>query len=445
MSENRKSLFTVYQRKGKWVVGYIDIDGKQKLKTLKCSNGEYPTSKLQATQIARDLLADIRTVQNIRSQQELLNRFAEGQQLINQLSFKLEDVQSMLEHDPQLQNGTRFQYRLFQWKKLYDWLKSNHPSVKSPHEITAAMAQQFAGELYSEGMANSTYNDYLVSYRMFFNKMAVHGGLTSNPFAEIKRLPKETESHQPIPTEYIYKLLEACDDDNYTVIPTTKLTPIKKEELKTLVILGICTGMRLKDCVLLTWDKINFDSRFISVVAAKTRRFNKRPLMIPLLPLLHEHLCNIYKNEKDGFLMPTIAHRYLDQERRERLGNSHKSDNGGISNEIKRLLAFVGLDVNTRDTLPKDSNVSSINSRRRLRPNLYGFHSFRHNFVSICASKNIPMVYVEAIIGDESSVLKEYYTHINVEDMQRRICEIQNDFIGISTAANNGTLNEKIS
>ena len=55
------------------------------------------------------------------------------------------------------------------------------------------------------------------------------------------------------------------------------------------------------------------------------------------------------------------------------------------------------------------------------------------------------MAYVEAIIGDESSVLKEYYTHINVEDMQRRICEIQNDFIGISTAVNNDTLNEKIS
>ena len=444
MSENRKSLFTVYQRKGKWVVEYIDIDGKQKLKTLKDATGEYPSSKLQATRIARDMLAAIHTIQNIRSEQELLNRFAEKQQLINQISFKLDDVLPMIENDPRLKNGTRFQFRKYQWNKFYHWIKTIYPQIKSPHEITSAIAQQFAGVLYSEGMANSTYNDYLVTYKMFFSMMASCGGLTSNPFADIKHLPRETMSHQPIPSEYIPLLLEACDDDNFTVIPTFKLTPIKKEELKTLVILGICTGMRLKDCALLTWDKINFDRKMITVVAAKTRRFNKGPLLIPLLPMLFEHFKHIYYNGISGYVMPTIAHRYIDEERRERLSSNTKSDNGGISNEIKRLLAFVGLSVNTR--LPQNSvNESSSIQRRKKRPNIYGFHSFRHNFVSVCAANNIPMAYVEAIIGDDSSVLREYYTHVNFEDMQLRISGIQGDLFGNSTFRNHGTPVEKIS
>lgn len=444
MSENRKSLFTVYQRKGKWVVEYIDIDGKQKLKTLKDANGEYPNSKLHATQIARNMLADIRAVQNIRSEQELLNRFAEKTQLINQISFKLDDVLPMIENDPRLKNGTRFQFRKFQWNKFYQWLKENYPQIKSPHEITSAIAQQFAGVLYSEGMANSTYNDYLVTYKLFFTLMASCGGLTSNPFADIKHLPKETMSHQPIPSEYIPLVLEACDDDNFTVIPTTKLTPIKKEELKTLVILGICTGMRLKDCALLTWDKINFDRKMITVVAAKTRRFNKGPLIIPLLPMLFEHLKNMYYNGISGYVMPTIAHRYNDEERHARLGGNVKSDNGGISNEIKRLLAFAGLDVNTRSS-QNSANESSLAPRRKKRPNIYGFHSFRHNFVSVCAANNIPMAYVEAIIGDDSSVLREYYTHVNFEDMQLRINGIQGDLFGNSTFDNHEALIRKIS
>lgn len=444
MSENRKSLFTVYQRKGKWVVGYIDIDGKQKLKTLKDAAGEYPVSKLQATQIARNLLADLRAVQNIRSEQELLNRFAEKQQLINQIFFKLDHVLPMIENDPRLKNGTRLQFRKFQWQKFHNWIKTNYPQVTSPHEITAAMAQQFASALYDEGMANSTYNDYLMTYCMLFNMMISQGGLTKNPFAEIKRLPKETESHQPIPSEYIPLLLAACNDDNFSVIPTTKLTPITKEDLKTLVIIGICTGMRLKDCALLTWDKINLDRRFITVVAAKTRRFNKRPLMIPLLPKLSEHLNRIYSDGISGYVMPTIAHRYIDEERHEHLSANIKSDNGGISNEIKNLLAYVGLPVNERiSSNNSDENKTSL--RRKKRPNVYGFHSFRHNFVSVCAANNIPLAYVEAIIGDDSSVLREYYTHINIEDMQNRICGIQADFLGKSPFDNNETLVPKIS
>ena len=42
------------------------------------------------------------------------------------------------------------------------------------------------------------------------------------------------------------------------------------------------------------------------------------------------------------------------------------------------------------------------------------------------------MAYVEAIIGDDSSVLKDYYTHINVDDMMHIICGLQTDFLGSS-------------
>ena len=161
MSQARKSLNTVYLRRGKWVVEYIDFEGKQKIKTLKDENGNYPANKLQAKRFAERILTDIRTMQNLRSEQEFLNRVAERQQLIQRIQFTLDDVLPIIVNNPKLKNGTRLQHRKYQWEKFYNWLRAHYPRVTVPHDVTPLMAQQFANDLYAEGMANSTYNDYI--------------------------------------------------------------------------------------------------------------------------------------------------------------------------------------------------------------------------------------------------------------------------------------------
>jgi len=113
-----------------------------------------------------------------------------------------------------------------------------------------------------------------------------------------------------------------------------------------------------------------------------------------------------------------------------------KSDNGNMSNEVKNLLKFAGLPVSTRLTKAEKANgVTKPIGQRKKSPNLYGFHSFRHYFVSTCAECNIPMAYVEAIIGNESEVIRQYYTHIDTAEMMRSISRIEPKFIGMPTQA----------
>jgi len=432
MNQTRNSLNTVYLRRGKWVVEYIDFEGRQKVRTLKDENGNYPSNKLQAKRLSEQTLTGIRSMQNLRSEQEFLNRVAEREQLIQRIKFTLEDVLPMIMSNPKLKNGTRLQHRQYQWETFYNWLKKHYPRVKTPHEITPLMAQQFTSDLYAEGMANSTYNDYITSYRMIFRMIMLYAGLTSNPFAFIERLPKNTISHKPIPREFIPRIITACDDPNFHVLETRRLAPITKSELKTLIIVGLCTGMRLKDCALLDWSSVNFEDNYIKTVAYKTKKYNKGYLWIPMIPYLREHMLSIYNWQEEGSVMPNIASRYIDEERKRLLGQSIKSDNGNMSGEVKNLLRFAGLPVSIRLTeAEKASGISKPIGQRKKSPNLYGFHSFRHYFVSTCAECNIPMAYVEAIIGNDSEVIKQYYTHIDTEEMMRSITRIEPKFIGM--------------
>ena len=45
------------------------------------------------------------------------------------------------------------------------------------------------------------------------------------------------------------------------------------------------------------------------------------------------------------------------------------------------------------------------------------------------------MAYVEAIIGNESEVIRQYYTHIDTAEMMRSISRIEPKFIGMPTQA----------
>lgn len=431
MSKERKSLNTVYVRRGKWVTEYISFEGKQKIKILKKEDGGYPKSKAEAKILAHNYLVDLHSMEHLRSEEEYLHRVAERKQLIQRIRFTLDDVLRMISTNPRFMNNTRLQTREFQWIKFRTWMKQHYPKINAPYEITGLMVDEFMSELYGEGMANSTYNNYVCSYKMFFNLISGAAGLGVNPFAHVQRLPRNDNiSHRPIPKEFIPLIINACDDPQFSVVETRELKKISTQELKTLVIVGLCTGMRLKDCSLLDWSSVDFERNYIQTVAYKTRRYNKGHLWIPMMGFLRSHLLSIFHGENDGPIMPLIASRYIDEERRI-LNGWKKSDNGNLCGEVKNLLKFVGLPVTARLTKEEHENgVEKHLERRKKSPNLYGFHSFRHFFVSVCAENNVPIAYVETIIGTNSAVLKAYYTHVDQEDMMRAISRIECKFVG---------------
>jgi hypothetical protein len=52
---------------------------------------------------------------------------------------------------------------------------------------------------------------------------------------------------------------------------------------------------------------------------------------------------------------------------------------------------------------------------------LYGFHSLRHSFASICAEAGVPKAVLLSILGTDSKIADKYYTHVSEESQWKAI------------------------
>ena len=157
-------------------------------------------------------------------------------------------------------------------------------------------------------------------------------------------------------------------------------------EMRTLVLLGIYTGLRLKDCALLKWDDVNLENNEITVLPAKTARYDER-ISIPIHPDLLSSLKENPKTDSD-FVLPKISALY---ERRRDY----------VSSLFTALIRLCGI----APYFPTEEG-----RRKKVR---YGFHSFRHTFVSLLASSGTPPAVIMKMAGHRTTSMSQLYTHMD--------------------------------
>jgi len=127
---------------------------------------------------------------------------------------------------------------------------------------------------------------------------------STNPFLAKSLRRKAREEQENVnrrlsfTREQEVKLLEVLDDDNHKVM--------NKPEIKVIYHLGMFTGQRLKDCVLLRWDKVDLNRKRIWVKQFKTGK----EVTIPIAPKLFEVLTEAQDWKIDHYVCPNVAKRY---------------------------------------------------------------------------------------------------------------------------------------
>ena len=58
---------------------------------------------------------------------------------------------------------------------------------------------------------------------------------------------------------------------------------------------------------------------------------------------------------------------------------------------------------------------------------VYGFHSLRHSFASFCIDHNVPKAVAVSILGADSGILDQYYTHVGEAAQEQAIRLIGGD------------------
>ena len=87
-----------------------------------------------------------------------------------------------------------------------------------------------------------------------------------------------------------------------------------------------------------------------------------------------------------------------------------------LSNAVQAVFQSAGIETKAlRDGVTRKSTV-------------YGFHSFRHSFVTLCAANGIPMNVVMELVGHRSAMVHEIYQHASAEQKIKAINVIEKEF-----------------
>jgi integrase len=222
--------------------------------------------------------------------------------------------------------------------------------------------------------------------------------LTSNPWEEIQRKRIAPQSRRELTIDELKKVCLAATG-----------------ELRTLLALGVYSGLRLGDCATLRWGEVDLPRGLIRRIPNKTARRNPKPVIVPIHPVLRDLLAVTPANERGDYVLPETAVLY---QKRADL----------VTDKVQSHLIACGLK-------PHKPGTGKGGKRAVVE---VGFHSLRHTFVSMCRESNAPLSVVESIVGHSSPAMTRHYTHVG-ELAAGRAVALLPSVIGDGKAHHNGS------
>ena len=220
-----------------------------------------------------------------------------------------------------------------------------------------------------------------------------------NPFALKVLLRKEREEQDTAVRRLAFTREQ--EEQIRTVLDDPKYRILNKEEIKVIFYIGMYTGQRLKDCVLLQWQNIDLEHQKIFVKQFKTGK----EVSIPIASPLYKVLLEAKERQANAYVNPKVAERYKKVDKR------GKSIGDGLVNiDVMRVIRWIGVETSV-----------AVEGRKK-KTTVLGFHSLRHSFASFCAEAGVPKAVVVSILGANSEIIDSFYTHIG-EDAQRAAVE----------------------
>ena len=287
---------------------------------------------------------------------------------------------------PDSGESTLRQYE-FQWQAFADWMKEKHPDILALRGVSKEIAEEYASGLNHGKFSPSTYNKHLNLLALVFRVLNDKAKLTFNPW----KSPKQGGCLQR-------KRLISSSRRELTIDELRKVCEAATGELKTMLAIGLYTGLRLGDAATLRWCEVDLKRRLIQRIPNKVARRCPRPVSIPVHPVLANLLANIPANERGDYVLPEMNALY-----------NRRTDM--VTDLVQNHFKACGIKCHKPDT--------GMDGKRAVVE--IGFHSLRHSFVSMCRAANAPLSVVQSIVGHSSPLLTGHYTHTGIEAAQSAV------------------------
>jgi integrase len=382
---------TVYQKSegGNFYFRY-QVEGKRKAISLKTKNRRDAVAKAQS------MLPVIKasSVEVVAAHVNEARSWVRGHRRL-----ELSEAWRVYEKHPDRPNpGTAARMRRYQsyFEDFVAWAGEHDCTYMD--EVSDELALAYADELREQSLAVDTHNKRIWRVAHVFHTLEEFTSERTcdwrNP--SLKRRKREeigiTARRLPFTREQEERLFEVLDDPG--------LQCPNRDELRVLFHIGAFTGQRLKDCALLQWHSVDLPRRRITIRQYKTGR----EATIPVAPRLLQALELARGWARDSYVLPNTAQRYLRTD-----GRGQEAGHKDVNLDVLAVIRATGLKT-TRKVKGRGRAVT-----------VYGFHSLRHSFVSFCIDHNIPKPVCISILGADSAIVDQYYTHVDHDAQERAI------------------------
>ena len=381
---------TVYQtgRGGTYYFRY-QVNGERKCVSLKTANQE------EAIRRAKDLLPTVQAsnLEVIATHVKVARRLAAQKK-----SLPLGRIWEIYAAHPMRALPATVREQLCYKATLAEFLRFLGNKVAQFSQITETHAIKFADYLRTTQISVSTHNRKIVRLRKIFATLQEYRD-GENPFGLKVLLRKEREEQDNVVRRIAFTREQ--EEQLRTVLDDPQHRILNKEEIKVIFYIGMYTGQRLKDCVLMQWQNVDLEHRKIFVKQFKTGK----EVSIPIAPPLQQVLTAALERKVDAYVNPNVARRYKHTDKRGKcIGD------GLVNIDVMRVIRWIGVET------------SVVVEGRKKKTTVLGFHSLRHSFASFCAEAGVPKAVVVSILGANSDIVDEFYTHVG-EDAQRAAVE----------------------
>lgn len=265
-----------------------------------------------------------------------------------------------------------------------DWMRRNRPTARGLADVDKETAEAFMREIRARS-APKTFNDYRALLSQVWKVLDRDAGLEGfNPWREITPLDRETHTRRELSREELAKVIAPLEG-----------------EWRVLFILGICTGLRLGDCLALNYAAVDLARGFIQWIPHKTEKHGTI-VDIPILPELGDILALTPPRRRHGLIVPGLAEEYA-------------ACPSVFSRRIKARFEAAGIETQGET---ERQNPKTKTARKAVE---VGFHSLRHTFVSLAAEYGIPLHIVQAIVGHTNAAMTRHYLHISRDTLRREM------------------------
>ena len=244
--------------------------------------------------------------------------------------------------------------------------------------LTGDKLQQWYSDQIAEGRKPASVNNTVKALRVVFERARSEGFCQRNPAELIlKQHDGASTFREPFSLPDLKQLL-------------AHLRAHGPAEWLTMVLLGICTGQRHKDCAKARAEQFTMSGQYRvwNLCQGKT----KATVAIPLVEPLASHIEQLLKTQSTGFLSPTLAKLTC--------GSSN-----GLAYHFGKLLDTAKVD-RIKETKKKGSKGQSRANKT--------FHSLRHTANSMMANAGISQDIRRKILGHTNDKMNAVYTHMDI-------------------------------